>query len=165
MCLSARSCSAKDAVAIVNKESHLKTSVLTSDRLSTLLLDCFNPHRGFDAWYQALSDAFTASYPGARTNLNEDQARAFNEVFTPAFSDVHFEFSGSATQGDTTRTRWDRYRHTRWTPRSRAGKVVPPTGKKVRLSRDHRCAGEERQDHARRDLLNLAEFLGALGLT
>src|SRR5258707_7584114 len=77
-----------------------------SNPLSTLLLDCFNRHRGLDEWYQALSDDFTASYPNARRSMIKAHARVYNEAFIPLMSDMRFEYTGAATQGDATYTRW-----------------------------------------------------------
>lgn len=73
--------------------------------LSTLLLEGFMK-RNFDTWYGALADNFVASYPNARRGLNKDGARGYNEAYLPLMSDASFEYTGGATAGDITFTRW-----------------------------------------------------------
>lgn len=75
------------------------------DHLSTLLLEGFMK-RNFDAWYASLAADFIASYPNARRGLNKDAARGYNEAYLSLMSDARFEYTGSATSGDTTFTRW-----------------------------------------------------------
>lgn len=63
------------------------------------LFDAFNA-RDFARWERALAPDFVADYPGA-TGLDRAAARAFNEAFVPAFSDLRFEVKRAIVQGDT----------------------------------------------------------------
>lgn len=133
------------------------------DRLSTLLFDCFNAHRGLDEWYAALADDFSAMYPGAK-DLDKDQARSFNEAFPPAFSDLRFEYTASATNGDTSFTRCVATGTHDGTLTLGPHKVVEPTGKKITVpavivvtTRDGKIVREETH-------WNLVDLLEPLGL-
>src|SRR6185503_6817196 len=74
------------------------------------LFDGIEAHN-LSQWEAVLADNFTASYPSARpamnTELNQEQAKAYNANFIPAFSDLHFEVRYVMTDGDKIVYFWD----------------------------------------------------------
>ena len=65
------------------------------------LLDALNA-RDLSIWQRQLADTYTASYPGLRNCKDAEAARAFNAPFLAAFSDLHFQITGEATEGERT---------------------------------------------------------------
>lgn len=86
--------------AIVSSPSSSDTpSATTVATLGHALVDAFN--RGsFEHWSARLASDYRADYPGA-SGLDATAARAFNEVFVRAFSNLHFAIEQEWTVGDT----------------------------------------------------------------
>jgi steroid delta-isomerase-like uncharacterized protein len=91
------------------------------------LLDAFNA-RDLSLWQRQLADTFTASYPGLRDCRDAETARAFNAPFLAAFSDLHFQVTGTATEGDRAIVLWTG-RGTHDGPLVTPAGTIPPSGK------------------------------------
>jgi steroid delta-isomerase-like uncharacterized protein len=97
-------------------------------RQGQALLDAFNA-RDLSTWQRQLAGNFTASYPGCRDCGDAKTARAFNEPFLAAFSDLHFEIRSAVADGDRMIYLWTG-RGTHDGPLVTPQGTLPPSGKK-----------------------------------
>lgn len=126
------------------------------------VLDAIEAH-DMDRWEAVLAPEATFSYPGLRDNPDRATARAYNEPFLAAFSDLHFTYDRILVQGDTVVYSW-RGTGTHDGPLALPTGTVPPTGRTgdvagvlVAVVRDGKIVREE-------TYWNQIELLAQLGL-
>lgn len=136
---------------------------MSNQKLATALFDGFSA-RDLSAWYASLADDFVASYPSARMGLNREQARAYNEPFLTAFSDLHVTYQDSATNGDVTMTKWTGTGTHDGPLALSPTQVAPPTGKKGNVSGVVIVQTKNGKIMREETYWNLLELLTQLGL-
>ncbi len=97
-------------------------------KIGKSLLDALNA-RDLSRWEASLAENVTVSYPGLRGNNNKAAAKAFNEPFLTAFSDLHFNVERAVADGDTCVYVWTAT-GTHDGPLATPTGAIPPTGKK-----------------------------------
>jgi steroid delta-isomerase-like uncharacterized protein len=140
----------------------MTATAATNSALGHILFDAMNA-RDLSIWEAALAPDATFSYPGLRGDVDRQTAIAFNAVFPPAMSDLHFEITRTIVAGDTVVCCWVG-RGTHDGPLALPTGIVPPTGRRgdipgvsVVTVRDGKIAREE-------TYWNQVELLAQLGL-
>ena len=134
------------------------------DNLNVALafIDSFNAH-DMSGWAAKLAPGYSAYFPGA-SGVNAPAARAFNDSFLPAFSDLHFDVVRTAVAGDTVVIEWRAGGTNDGALTAPNGQTIPPTHQRgsirgilVTEVKDGQIAGE-------RTYWDQMELLGQLGL-
>ena len=151
------------ALAAPDKEGTTMTATMQDTiQTSQALLNALNSGN-FDAWEAALAPDVTFSYPGLRGGCDRATARAYNEPFPAAFSDLHFAVTRTIVEGDAVVTCW-LATGTHDGPLALPTGTVPPTGRRgeipgvlIATMRDGKIVREE-------TYWNQIELLAQLGL-
>jgi steroid delta-isomerase-like uncharacterized protein len=77
----------------------------TMVEIGRALLDSLNAH-DLSHWEALLADEYTGSYPGLRSGVDRQVAKAYNAVFLPAFPDLYFEVQRTIANGEMVVYQW-----------------------------------------------------------